>query len=430
MLRRQAATSDDLARAVMERADALARFTEEEGRITRPYGTPALIAAREAVRGWMQDAGMSVRQDAIGNLVGRWEAEREPGRTFLLGSHIDSVRGAGRYDGPLGVLAAVACVERLRRRDEHLPFAVEAVAFVDEEGLRYHASYLGSRVFAGIFDEAELEMRGEDGVPLREAVRAMGGDPEALAEAKRETSDLLGYCEVHIEQGPVLEALGLPLGVVTSIAGQSRGTVRIAGEAGHAGTVPMHLRRDALCAASELVLAVEDAARSEPGLIATVGKATIAPGVGNVIPGLAELTFDVRHQNDDTKRAAVDALKARAREICERRGVALEWETLQEHRAVSFSPRLVELLAQAVESTCGRAHVMPSGAGHDAVSVAHLTDVSMLFVRCRGGVSHHPDESVEVEDVAAAIDAMGDFLRLLGEEVAAQGTERKMGARG
>lgn len=421
----------ELARVVMERADTLAGHSETAGEITRSYGTAALTHARDAVRSWMEEAGMTVAQDSIGNLVGRWEASDRTPSTFLLGSHIDSVQNAGRYDGPLGVLTAIACVEELRQRDTRLPFSVELVAFIDEEGLRYHASYLGSRVFAGIFDDAELELEDKDGVPLAEAVRAMGGDPQALAEAKRATSDLIGYCEVHIEQGPLLEALDLPVGVVTSIAGQSRGTVRFVGGAGHAGTVPMDMRRDALCAASEFVLAVEDSTRAEPGLIATVGRAIVAPGVGNVIPGVCELTFDVRHRDDETRARALRSLQERAGEICARRRIELAWETLQEHAAVPFSPRLVEYLARAVESTCGRAQLMASGAGHDTVSVAHLADVSMLFVRCKGGVSHHPDESVDVGDVAIAIETLGTFLCTIAAElVSDDGRSRPTSAAG
>ena len=409
------------AQRVMARADELAALSEESGAITRPYGTPSLVAAVAAARGWLEAAGLAVREDAIGNLVGRYEGTG-PGtgtgaRTLLLGSHLDSVRDAGRYDGPLGVLVAIAAVEGLQAAGTRLPFAVEVVVFVDEEGLRYHSSYIGSRVVAGLFDPAELATLDRAGVPLREAVRAQGGDPDGLVAARWQRDDLIGYLEVHIEQGPVLEALDLPVGVVTSIAGQCRGTVTFVGRAGHAGTTPIELRRDALCAAAELVLAVEAAARSGTGVVATVGMASVEPGAGNVIPGRVTLSFDIRHTDDTQKAAAVAALAERARAIGAERGIEVTWETIQEHAACPFDERLVAALGRAVEATGrGPAHLLPSGAGHDAVSLAHLTGVSMLFVRCAGGVSHHPDESVTVADVAAAVEVVEAFLvELAGE---------------
>lgn len=412
--------TDGRAATVMARADALALLTEEPGRITRPYGTPSLVAGMREARGWLEGAGMAVREDAIGNLVGRYEAapgaSPGPAQTLLLGSHLDSVRDAGRWDGPLGVLVAVAAVERLHRECRRLPFAVEVVVWVDEEGLRYHHSYIGSRVACGLFDPAELHETDAAGVPLRDAVRAQGGDPDQLLAARWQRDDLLGYLEVHIEQGPLLEALGLPVGVVTSIAGQARGTVEFTGRAGHAGTTPPHLRQDALCAAAELVLAVEEACNAGDGVVATVGKASAGPGAGNIIPGTATVSFDVRHPVDAVKLAAVDALRARAEAAGARRRVAVRWETIQEHAACAFAPALVDALAAAVERSTGApAHRMPSGAGHDAVSVAHLTGVAMLFVRCAGGVSHHPDESITQEDAAAAIAAVDAFLDVLAE---------------
>ena len=246
------------AAAILRRCDELAAFTEEEGRLTRRFATPALRQAGDAVRGWMEAAGMVVRRDALGNLIGRLE---DGDRTLLIGSHLDTVRDAGRYDGMLGVLVAIACLERLRDEGPSLPYAIEVLAFADEEGVRFGTGYLGSSVVAGCFDTADLERRDADGVTLADAVRAFGGDPERLGSARRDPADLIGYYEVHIEQGPVLEAGGIPLGVVTAIAGQTGGQIVFTGEAGHAGTVPMALRRDALGAAAEFVTAVEVAAR-------------------------------------------------------------------------------------------------------------------------------------------------------------------------
>jgi len=242
--------------------------------------------ANEAVAAWMQAAGMIVQRDAIGNLIGRYEARSAGAKTLLLGSHLDSVRDAGKYDGPLGVMIALACVERLHQRQERLPFAIEVLGFADEEGLRYHTAYLGSTVMTGTFDPDALSLTDTNGVSVAEAIRASGGDPDPriLQTPRWQRDDLLGYCEVHIEQGPVLEARNLPVGVVSAIAGQSRFNIYFTGEANHAGTVPMPLRHDALCAAAEFVLAVEAVARSLPGLVATVGQLTVQPGVANVIP--------------------------------------------------------------------------------------------------------------------------------------------------
>src|SRR5215210_2578641 len=243
----------------MERCEALGRTSEEPDLLARPYGSQAMRRANDTVAGWMREAGMGVQSDVFGNLLGRYEGIGN--ETLLLGSHLDTVRDAGKYDGPLGVLVALACVERLQERNERLPFAVEVVAFADEEGLRFGTTFLGSSVFAGSFDPGLLGLEGADGVTLAEAVRSFGGDPDALVDGGRDGDDLLGYCEVHIEQGPVLERLDLPVGVVMGIQGQTRASVDFVGEAGHAGTVPMEGRRDALCAAAEFVLAVEETAR-------------------------------------------------------------------------------------------------------------------------------------------------------------------------
>src|SRR5690348_10935756 len=261
---------DESARVAMERCDILGGYSEESDRLTRRYGTAPMRQANEAVGGWMRTAGMAVRTDAVGNLIGRYEASTAGAPTLLLGSHLDTVRGAGKYDGPLGVMVALACVERLQARGGRLPFAIEVLGFADEEGLRFHTAYLGSTVFAGTFDSDTLNQSDGDGVTLAGAMRAFGGDPDRLAASARHKDDLLGYCEVHIEQGPVLEAQGVPVGMVSAIQGQTRVSLTFTGVAGHAGTVPMALRHDALCAASEFILAVESLARKTTGLVATV----------------------------------------------------------------------------------------------------------------------------------------------------------------
>jgi allantoate deiminase len=407
-------TDDTYANTVMQRCDELAGFSEEPGRLTRRFGTAAMRDANAAVAGWMRAAGMAVRQDSIGNLVGRYEAAQPSAKTLLLGSHLDSVVDAGRYDGPLGVLVALACVQQLFDAGRRLPFAIELYGFGEEEGVRY-SSYLGSRAAAGTLDPAALELADADGITLAEAIRSFGGDPGRLAEAGRRGDDLLGYVEVHIEQGPVLEARGLPLGVVSAIAGQSRFAVSFAGVAGHAGTVPMELRRDALCAAAELVLAAEALARDTPGLVATVGQLAAQPGASNVIPGLATLSLDVRHQDDTLRERAIDQLRTRADQIASARHVTLGWHAGQQSRALACDPALAGLLARAVESLGHTAISLPSGAGHDGVALSAITPIAMLFVRCKGGISHNPAESVTAEDVGVAIQALGRFLELLTE---------------
>lgn len=406
------------ARTVMERCDILGSYSEEPDRLTRPFASHAMRLANEAVATWMQGAGMTVLQDAIGNLIGRYEARSASAKTLLLGSHLDSVRDAGKYDGPLGVMIALACVERLHERQERLPFAIEVLGFADEEGLRYHTAYLGSRAMTGAFNLDALQLTDDEGILMADAIHTFGGtfDPQALRTPRWQRDDLLGYCEVHIEQGPVLEARGLPIAVVSAIAGQSRIIVRFTGEAGHAGTVPMSLRRDALCAAAEFVLAVEALGRNTAGLVATVGQVSAQPGASNVIPGQVTLSLDVRHQDDAVREQACRQLQALAREIGQERNIAVGWQLLQEHAAVPCAPPLMRLWGQAIEYLGYPLLALPSGAGHDAVVLSALTAISMLFVRCRGGISHNPAEAVLSEDVAVAIKVTEQFLRLLAKD--------------
>jgi allantoate deiminase len=396
------------ASAVLERCDALAAFSDDPNRLTRRFATAAWRAAGEAIEGWMREAGMVTRRDAIGNVIGRVEGSGE--RTLVLGSHLDTVVDAGRYDGPLGVLVAIACVERLRDEGREPPFALEIVAFADEEGVRYGTAYLGSATFAGTLDHALLQRTDANGISMAEAIEAIGGDPTALEAARRDPAELLGYTEVHIEQGPVLEDEGVPVGVVTAIAGQTRARATFAGSPGHAGTVPMGRRHDALPAAAEWILAVEELARATDGLVATVGDARIDPGAANVIPGQVILALDVRHADDAVRAAAAGELRARADAIARTRDLRFAWTPMQDNPAVACSPALTDALAEAVGAAGHRVVRLPSGAGHDAVAMAAIAPVAMLFVRCEGGISHHPAESVAPEDVAAAIDVVSAYL--------------------
>ena len=399
------------AESVMERCDVLATCSEEPGLILRRFATDAMRCAHEHVADWMRAAGMTVRRDNIGNLRGRYEGAG--GSTLLIGSHLDSVRDAGRYDGPLGVMVAIAAVQRLHDAGKRLPYSIEVLAFADEEGVRFGTTYLGSRAVSGTFDPADLDRADAAGVSMADAIRSFGGDPDRVAEDALSREGLLGYVEVHIEQGPVLEALGVPVGVVSGIAGQDRLVVTFTGEAGHAGTVPMERRHDALVVAAMFVIAVEQEARSHPGLVATVGRLEVRPGGTNVIPGQVGLSVDVRHPDDAARIESVQRIIAGAHALAEGRGLTAEVRPVSENAAVPCSARLTDLLAEAAGEQVPR---LVSGAGHDAVPMSSLAEVGMLFVRCKGGVSHNPAESVDADDVGAAIDVLGRFLDLLAGE--------------
>ena len=313
------------------------------------------------------------------------------------------------------MVVAIAAVQRLHDAKARLPFAVEVVAFADEEGLRFSSTYLGSRALAGTFDPADLERADQGGITIAEAIREFGGDPSRIGEDAWRAGKLLGYCEVHIEQGPVLEARGLPVGVVSGIAGQARYLIRFVGMAGHAGTVPMHSRRDALGAAAELVLAIEAEAASHDGVVATVGQLTVQPGAVNVIPGEVSLSLDIRHPDDNVRVERTRHILERSKEIATRRSVEVSVELLGENASIPCAPRLVSLMSKAIEAQGTPAIQLASGAGHDLVPMSALTDVGMLFIRCKGGISHNPAESVAAEDVAVAIDVLSRFLDLLAE---------------
>jgi allantoate deiminase len=400
-------------RIVIERCHYLAECTEEPGAITRPFASDAMRCAHVLVRDWMREAGLTVRRDNIGNLRGRFEGTGEA--TLLLGSHLDSVRNAGKYDGPLGVIVAIAAVQRLHDSGSRLPFAIEVLAFADEEGLRFGSTYLGSRAVAGTFDSADLDRVDSGGTTMREAMRGFGGNPDRIDDDRWQGGPLLGYLELHIEQGPVLEARALPVGVVSAISGQDRYTLVFEGEAGHAGTVPMDRRRDALVAAAVFVQAVHGYAAGDDGLVATVGQLTVRPGAANVVPGEVTLSLDIRHANDAERLLASRHLLDIASQIAKQRNIRLSIRQDSENVSVPCAPRLVSNFSQAVSDVGHPVLQLASGAGHDAVAMSALTDVGMLFVRCKGGVSHNPAESVTTEDVAVAIDVLARCIELLAK---------------
>lgn len=397
-----------LAREVLARCEVLARFSEEPGRITRTFLCPAMHSVHERLAEWMRAAGMAVRRDALGNLIGRYPAAVPDAPLLLIGSHLDSVPNAGKYDGVLGVLLGLAAVQALDGR--RLPFAVDLIGFSEEEGIRYRTPYLGSRAVCGRFDVALLERTDAAGIALADALRAFGLDPARIPEAAYRGERLLGYLEAHIEQGPVLEAAQVPVGVVEAIAGQSRLWVSFHGKAGHAGTLPMEHRRDALSAAAELVLHLEALARSTASLRGTVGTLTVAPGAVNVVPGFARLSLDIRHAQDTVREQVVAQVLHEAEAIAARRGVAFQVEQAEHHAAVPADPRLMALLAAAVDAVGVPVQRLVSGAGHDAAVMAAIAPMAMLFLRSPGGISHHPDEAVLPADVETALKVFIRFL--------------------
>ncbi len=388
---------------VLARADELGAISEEDGRLTRRFATPALARAGDLVSTWMEAAGLTVRRDAVGNVIGGVGA----GPRLALGSHIDTVPDAGRFDGPLGVLAALAVAERMATRGDDC--SLEVVAFADEEGARFGTAYLGSAAYTGGFEPAWLDLVDGEGMTVRDAIRRAGGDPETAPAAS--APELAGYVEVHIEQGPVLEREGLPVGVVTAIAGQTRARIALTGEAGHAGTLPMDARRDALASAAEVVLAVERLGRAEAGLVATVGALSLSPNVGNVVPGEVRMLLDVRHVDDHLRRRAAEEIRAEAERIATARGIDAAWTTRYDTPAVALDRELCGRLADAVRMQGLPVRELVSGAGHDAVVLSRICPAAMLFVRCAGGISHDPRESVSEEDVAVAIDVLERVVR-------------------
>ncbi len=387
---------------IVARINELGAISETPEHLARVFLTREHRAAAELIMGWMRAAGMAAHLDAIGNVCGRYEGERPGLPCLMLGSHYDTVRDAGKWDGPLGIVTAISCVADLNRRGLRFSFAIEITGFADEEGVRFASTLLGSRAVAGTFVESCLGARDRNGITMRDAMTTFGLDPEHVGAATRVRSELLAYVELHIEQGPVLEAENIPVGVVTAIAGATRLAVRITGMAGHAGTVPMGLRRDALAGAAECIAAIEELSRTDMGgLVGTVGYIHAQPGATNVIPGQVSFTIDMRAPTDPHRKRAVADVARRIEQIVRGRGLALQIDVTHENRTVPCAPWLKTQVAEAIAAEHFRVFELPSGAGHDGMAMIDIADVGMIFVRCRGGVSHHPDEHVEVADADA-----------------------------
>ncbi|HEY0863214.1 MAG TPA: allantoate amidohydrolase [Lacunisphaera sp.] len=403
------------AQLLVSMLDELGHITDEPGRLTRTFLSPAMRHANRLVGDCMNAAGLEVREDSVGNLIGHAAAANPKAKTLLLGSHLDTVRDAGRFDGPLGVLLPIVALAELKVRGVKLPFNVEVLGFSEEEGVRFASAYLGSEGYTGRLKENTLKLTDADGITVRQTLEEFGGK-FVLPRPAHKRGDLLGYVEVHIEQGPVLEAKKLAVGVVSAIAGQSRFKLTWTGKAGHAGTTPMALRRDALAGAAEFIVGVEAIARRRPGLVATVGALTVSPGAANVIPGSVVHTLDVRHAKDSVRRAALMEIGRLATQIADRRRLQRRWQRTQENGAVACSPALTTALERSVKAVQGRSLSLVSGAGHDGVVMSSLTPVAMLFVRCRDGLSHHPDEYAAPKDLAVALAVMTDFLERLAKD--------------
>ncbi len=395
----------------MQRIQALAAISEDSQGITRTFGTPAFLAGSALVQSWLEAAGLATRVDSIGNVRGRLASPRPGAKIFVIASHIDTVVNAGKFDGPLGVLLGLDLLEQLVQQQTELPFHIELIAFSDEEGCRFHTTYLGSKVVAGSFDTSLLQKPDASGITLAEALAAMGADAQQLTHDAIPANEWLGYFEAHIEQGPVLYERHIPVALVTAIAGQQRVELVFTGMAGHAGTVPMVMRQDALCCAAEVVLAVEQFGRKfQQDLVATVGKLDIRYAASNVIPGQVVCTLDLRSADEKRLTWAHQQLHEQVQAIAHLRNITLAWNLIQQTAPVACDGNLNHLLARAIANSGYPVVPLVSGAGHDAVPISAVAPATMLFVRCFKGISHNPLEDVELADLAAALHVAERFL--------------------
>ena len=408
--------SKELQRAekIVSRIHELAAVSEVSDGITRRYGTDAFLEGAGKVLRWMQEAGLEARIDAIGNVRGLLRVGKPDAQTLVIASHIDTVPNAGRWDGPLGVLTGLDLLENIIGSKQGLPFHIELIAFCDEEGVRYHTTYLGSKVVAGSFERELLDRKDEEGISLSAAIHGIGGDVAKLREEAMAPGSWLGYFEIHIEQGPVLEEKGIPAGVVKAIAGQIRAEVVFKGVAGHAGTVPMEGRKDALCGAAEFVVELEKLAfEARHELVATVGKLQVLNPASNVVPGEVVCSVDIRSADGQVLSRSHEKIRALCMEIGKRRDIRVDWKVLQVSDPVQCDAEMSALLLSSVREAGYEPLSLVSGAGHDAVPVSAVSPVAMLFVRCAGGISHHPLEHVETADIAAVIAISDKFIQQL-----------------
>jgi len=399
---------------IMEWAEEIGAWSEDEGALTCTYMTDAHRRTADQIAHWMREAGMHAHIDAVGNVVGRYLSTDPQAKTLMTGSHYDTVRNGGKYDGREGILLPIAIVKHLHEKGETLPFHFEIIAFSEEEGVRFKSTFLGSNAIIGQFDLNLLNLTDRDGVSMRDVLTQAGHDVTAIPQIARDPSDLLGYVEVHIEQGPVLLNRDLPVGIVTSIAGSSRYLVNLKGVASHAGTTPMSMRKDAAAAAAEIILYVEQRCSEDQhaSLVGTVGQLQVPNGSTNVIPGACVLSLDIRAARDDVRDAAVADVLKKIEEITQRRSVDATIEKTVSAPAAPCAGWLMQQLAAATERAGVQPFELASGAGHDAMTIAKMTDVAMLFTRCgNGGISHNPLETMTADDAEVSVQILLDFLR-------------------
>jgi allantoate deiminase len=399
-----------LAEEVIARCRKLAAFSEDATGTRRTFLSTPMHDCHQEVSSWMRALGMSVSVDAVGNLRGFYSASIPGAPRILVGSHLDTVPNAGAFDGILGVVLAIGLLKSLSGLA--LPFGIEVIGFSEEEGVRFGVPFIGSRALVGRVDEELLGRKDANGISVRKAIQDFALNLSELSSAALR-DDVLGFLEFHIEQGPVLESLGWPLGIVEAIVGQNRLEFTFSGQSNHAGTTPMNLRRDALAAAAEWIVAVENLARRTAGIVATVGFVEAKPGAMNVIPGEARTTLDIRHASDAARTEALDELIRLAESIAARRGMTVKWRTLLSQHAVAMDPFLMEQIDHAMQKAGCEPHRMASGAGHDAMILAEKVPAAMVFLRSPGGISHDPAESVHLDDVAKALECGNHLLTQL-----------------
>lgn len=396
----------------MQRIQELAAISETDQGITRTFGSPAWREAALTIQGWMQEAGLHAWIDNIGNVRGRLAAAQPAAKTWVIASHTDTVPDAGKFDGLLGVVMGLDVVEQLALAHTPLPFDIELIAFSDEEGCRFHTTFLGSQVVAGTFKYTLLDSKDAGGHTLRQVIHANGGHESQLPADALPRQQWLGYFEIHIEQGPVLYEKQVPVALVKAITGQKRVALTFTGTGGHAGTVPMDMRCDALCCAAEFILAVENTARQHKDkVVATVGQLQVANAASNVIPGAVTCTLDLRSTDEKMLLQVSNSMQETGAKIAAGRGVTFEWEDVQVTSPVWCDESMNALLSQSIEDTGYPVLSLTSGAGHDAVAIAAVAPVCMLFVRCFEGISHHPKENVELKDLTAALQVADNFVQ-------------------
>ena len=399
------------ANKIFGRIEELSRFSEDENSLTRLFGTKSFIDCSAKIVEWMDEAGLATHTDSIGNIRGKLASKNTNAKTFVIASHFDTTLNAGKFDGVMGILSGLDIAESIIQQNLDLPFHLEIIAFSTEEGARFHAAYVGSSVIAGTFDNRLLQQKDDKGISMHEVLESLNLDPAQIENNKIPEEEWLGYLEIHTEQGPVLYEKNVSVGIVSAIAGQKKIEIIFRGESGHAGTVPMNMRTDALCAAAQFIVAVEEYASDDKrNMVATVGKINVENPVSNIIPASVFCTLDIRSSNASSLSKVYEAINKMCEAICHKRKIYFEWKLVQESAPSACDVALLSMLSKSIKRKNIEVVKMVSGGGHDAVAISRVSPVAMLFVKCYKGISHSPLENVEVEDIAAAIDVADNFI--------------------